>query len=184
MIGTENPHSADQQGHLGCGQSRELGAIEHHLFRGNDIALLDPIAIAFMQRFEHIEDLDIGHLVGRIAKAWYKRDSDIPTSDLGCLFDADVTGQYDDVGQAGTGIGRNCLEHTQYPGKTLRFVAFPVLLRGQAIAYTIGATTLARTKEGSGVVQAVATISLRLRTLAAILFFTACISKSVLHAGT
>src|SRR5690606_41546124 len=71
---------------------------------------------------------------------------------LSSLLAPDRTGQYDHVGQAGTGFGRDLLVHVERVAQTGRLVAFPVLLRGQANAGTVGAAAHVRATESTGAV--------------------------------
>ena len=55
VIGAHGAHAADQHGHLGGGQAHELGAVEHQFLGGNDIVLLQPVAVAVGERLKRVE---------------------------------------------------------------------------------------------------------------------------------
>jgi hypothetical protein len=87
-------------------------------------------------------------------------------SGLDGLLKTDIAGQNNDVGDRGTGLGSNRFQHAEHLGKTLRLIAFPVLLRSKANARAIGAAALVRTTESaSAESQAVAIISADVRPL-------------------
>ncbi len=71
---------------------------------GDNVVLLQPVAKAVSQGFQHLERLDIGLFLGGIAAARCKVDRHLDARGLGRLLDTDIAGQHDHIGHAGTGL--------------------------------------------------------------------------------
>ena len=105
VVGTQHPHTAQQNRHLRRSQAHQLGAVQKHLFRFDHIVFLLPVTEAIRQRLQRLERCCIGHLVGGIATAFQERHVYIMASGLGRHLDAQVTAQYDDISDARAGVG-------------------------------------------------------------------------------
>ena len=84
-----------------------------------------------MDWFERREAFSIGRLVGGIAPARSERHFDRHARRLGRLFDPDIASEHDDISHAGAGFRRNRNQHGKNAGQSFRFIADPVLLRGE-----------------------------------------------------
>src|SRR5690554_1338912 len=152
VVGAQYTHTTDQNGHLRCSQTHQLGAVEQQLFRLHDVVFLLPVTEAIGYRFQVLERRRIGHLVGRVATALQEGYANIVTGRFRSFLDTHATSQYDHIGHTGTGFGRNLLVHFQHLAQTGWLVAFPVFLRSQADTGAVGTTAHIRATEGTGAV--------------------------------
>src|SRR5690554_216272 len=152
VVGAQYTHTTDQNGHLRCSQTHQLGAVEQQLFRLHDVVFLLPVTEAIGYRFQVLERRRIGHLVGRVATALQEGHANIVTGRFRSFLDTHATSQYDHIGHTGTGFGRNLLVHFQHLAQTGWLVAFPVFLRSQADTGAVGTTAHIRATEGTGAV--------------------------------
>ena len=105
-----------------------------------------------MNRLQRLERIDVGHFLGRIAATGREGYRNVVSGRFRGPLDADVAGEYDHVGDAGAGIGRDALEHAKHLRETLGLVAFPVLLRCETNARAVGAAAIVGAAEGAGAV--------------------------------
>ena len=71
MVHAEDTHAADEDCHLGSRQSKELRAIEHHLFGAGGVFVLFPVAEPVRERFEMGKTVSAPDFVA----AWQRLDA-------------------------------------------------------------------------------------------------------------
>ncbi len=149
VVGADRAHTADQRGHLAGRDAHQLGAVEQQFLGLHDVVLLQPVAEAVSQRFEHVERFGIGLRRRGISATRRKGHADIEARRLGGLLHSQISGQHDHVGHARPGLGGDLFIGRQRLGQTCRLVAFPIPLRGEADARAVGSASFIRAAEGA-----------------------------------
>ena len=152
VIDAQHAKTAHQHRHLVRGQTQKLGAVEHHLFRTDGVAILHPVAETVRQRLERIKGLRIGLFGGRVTTTRREGHGHVKTGLGNGVFQTHNAAQHDDIGHRRAGLFRDGFEHGQHAVQTQRFIALPVLLRGQSNTRPIGAAALVGATEGPGAV--------------------------------
>ena len=97
VVGTKNPHAADQNGHLSSRQAQELCAVQHHRLRRYGVFLQLPVTEPIGERLQNGEALRICLRVRRITTTRRKGHSHVKASSLDRLFQPNIPGQHDDI---------------------------------------------------------------------------------------
>ena len=155
-VGVQHAEASDQCGHLGGGEFQQLGLVDQHFLCGHAVALLGVVAETISLRLEYGEGVNIGLLGGRICATGREGNRDMVTGTTSGLFDGGATGEDDNVCQGHLlatglcGVERllDGFQGIQYLGELCGVVGFPVFLRSEADAGTIGTTALVRPAEG------------------------------------
>jgi hypothetical protein len=151
-VGAQHPHASYQGGHLAPCQPHQLGTIKQQFLSTDHIILLQPVAETVGQGLKYLEGLNIGLLWRGIPASWREWNRHVNAGSLSCLFDADVTGKHDHISDTSTGFDGDLFIDCQHLGKTPRFVAFPVLLRGEANTRAVRSAALVRATESASAV--------------------------------
>ena len=152
MVGAEHPHAAHQHRHLMGRQPHQLGAIQHQLLRSDRIVLLQPVAVTVGQRLKHLERRHIGLGLTGITTTRAEGDCHLDPGGPGRQLNTQVTRQHYHIRHADLAGGGDGFEHLEHPRQSGRFIAFPLLLRGQPDTGTVGTATQIRAPESTGAV--------------------------------
>ena len=147
-VGIQNPHPADENGHLwGC-QREQVGAIDHQRFaRFREIAAV-VIAEAIRRRLENRKRLDVGLFLRSIGAARREGNHDVLPGLFRGLFDPGTTTENDQVCERNFLPADLCLvkvsldlfENLQDLPEFVGLVDLPILLRGEANSCPVGPT--------------------------------------------
>ncbi|MNH13001.1 hypothetical protein D3C79_725600 [compost metagenome] len=153
MVGAQHPQAADQHGQFRRGQGQQLGFIQQQFLGLDAVTRLGEIAETVSQWLEHSERLDIGLFLGGVDTARAELHVASVAGIFGGLFHSGGTGQHNQVGQRDVlatvvEFTLDLLQCRQHFARAL--VGWPVLLRRQAQARTVGATALVGTTERRG----------------------------------
>ncbi|MNE44272.1 hypothetical protein D3C80_1384920 [compost metagenome] len=146
-VGPQHAQATDQHRHLGRGERQQLCLVDQHGFRELRVVAAQIVAETVGEGFQHGERLDVGLCLGGVHAAWPERHRHHDTGFLRRQFDAGTARDHDQIGQryplAALGllvkVSLDTLEHLQHLRQLCRLVGFPLVLRGEPDARTVGA---------------------------------------------
>jgi hypothetical protein len=104
-VGAQNPQAANEDSHFGSGERQQMGSIQEKFGAGpvKFVIMGVVVAEAVGFRFQWLEGLRIGHLVGGIGAARRERDLDVVPGLLSGLLDGSAPAQNNQVRSKGSG---------------------------------------------------------------------------------
>ena len=122
-----------------------MGLVEHHLFGGHGVVLLQVVAETAGNGFEHSEGICVSLLFGGVATTGRERNGN-----AGCGLDTHAACEDDGVGHASAVCSSKRFEHAKHLRELGWLVGFPVLLRSKSDASAVGsAAHVGATERGS-----------------------------------
>ncbi|MNT32030.1 hypothetical protein D3C72_1678900 [compost metagenome] len=156
-IVAQHPQAADQHGHLRRAEVQQLRLVDQQRLGFGLGPGFDEVAKTIGNRLEQTERLDIGLLLRGVGTAWGEGHAEVVASVFRRLLHTRVTRQNDQVGEGNflaatlrVEVVLDALQLAEHCGQLRRLVGFPVFLRCQAQAATVGAAAFVRTAETCG----------------------------------